>query len=166
MIVVQFWGMDATTYCVTHGLDPRRCVAIDPLPGLTRRRTLMLTGATSPQTRDSALALFASDGVPATIINDSAGFVIQRVLATIVNIAADIAQRRIASVLDIEDAVKIGLGYPYGPLSWGDRIGAHRILLTLRNLQTGTGEPRYRPSPWLQRRAALGLSLLTPEPAR
>ena len=90
----------------------------------------------------------------------------QRVLATIVNIAANIAQRGIASVTDIEDAVRLGLGYPQGPLSWGDAVGGERVLAILRNLQAATGDPRYRPSAWLVRRVSLGLSLLTPEAER
>jgi 3-hydroxybutyryl-CoA dehydrogenase len=163
---VQFWGLDATRYCVAHGLDARRGVALDPLPGAARRRTLMLTAATTAEARDAAAAIFTSDGAPVTIINDSAGFVVQRVLATVINIAAEIAQRGIASAVDIDDAVTLGLGYPHGPLSWGDRIGAARVLLILKNLYASSGDPRYRPSPWLARRAALGVSILTPDPAR
>jgi 3-hydroxybutyryl-CoA dehydrogenase len=166
LILLQFWGGDATGYARAQGLDARRCIAVDPLPGLTRRRTLMQTVATSPEARDAARAVFASDGVGFTIINDSVGFVVQRVLATIVNIAADIAQRGIATVADIEAAVTLGLGYPYGPLSWGDRIGAERIVMILDKHLQASGDPRYRASPWLRRRAACGLSLLSPEPER
>ena len=92
--------------------------------------------------------------------------IVQRVLATIVNIAANIAQRGIASVADIEDAVRLGLGYPRGPLSWGDALGGERVLAILRRMHESTGDPRYRPSAWLVRRVGLGLSLLTPEAAR
>ena len=166
LILVQFWGEDATSYCQAHGLDAQRCVAVDPLPGLTRRRTLMQTVATSRVARDAARAVFQSDGVGCTIINDSLGFVVQRVLATIVNIAADIAQRGIANIAEIDAAVALGLGYPYGPLNWGDRIGAPRVVLILDRLLRQSGDPRYRVSPYLRRRAALGLSLLTPEPER
>ncbi len=166
LILVQFWGQDATGYCESQGLDAGRCVAVDPLPGLTRRRTLMQTVATSPAARDAARAVFESDGVECTVISDSLGFVLQRVLATIVNIAADIAQRGIADVADIEAAVTLGLGYPHGPLGWGDRIGARRIVGILDGLLAASGDPRYRASPWLRRRAALGLSLLSPEPER
>jgi 3-hydroxybutyryl-CoA dehydrogenase len=160
------WGSDATSYCVEHGLDAARCVALDPLPDIGKRRTLMLTMATTPAVRDAAAAALGSDGVPVTLINDSPGFVIQRVLATIVNIAADMAQRGIAAVADIEDAVTLGLGYPHGPLAWGDRIGSHRVHCILKRMQAATGDPRYRPSPWLARRATLGVSLLTPEAVR
>jgi 3-hydroxybutyryl-CoA dehydrogenase len=166
LLIVQPWGFDATACCIANGLDASRCVAIDPLPRFDQHRTLMLTATTTPAIRDAAFALLASDGVPLTAINDSPGFVVQRVLATIVNIAANIAQRGIASINDIEDAVKLGLGYPHGPLSWGDRIGGERVLTILRNMYLSTGDPRYRPSPWLLRRVGLKLSLLTPEARR
>jgi len=166
LLIVQPWGGDATSEAAALGLDATRCVAIDPLPGLERHRTLMLTVATAPAMRDAAHALCAHDGVGVTVINDSPGFIVQRVLATVVNIAAQIAQRGIASVEDIEDAVKLGLGYPQGPLSWGDRIGGAQVLAILRRMQAVTGDPRYRPSPWLERRVALGLSLRTAEAAR
>jgi 3-hydroxybutyryl-CoA dehydrogenase len=166
LIIVQPWGRDATGYCGDEALDARRCVALDPLPGPTRHRTLMLTAVTTPDARDAAVALLTHDGVAATVINDSAGFVVQRVLAAIVNIGADIAQRRIGTVRDLEDAVCLGLAYPYGPLAWGDRIGAARVLAILTALHATTGEPRYRASPWLRRRAAARVPLTTPESER
>ncbi len=163
--LIQPWGEDATGCCVRQGLDASRTVALDPLPGLDKRRTLMLSAVTTPAARDAAHALFAG-GPGVSLINDSPGFVVQRILATIVNIAANIAQRGIASVADIEDAVKLGLGYPQGPLSLGDAVGGAQVLRILRNMQAVTGDPRYRPSPWLLRRVELGLSLLTPEAQR
>ena len=164
LLLVQPWGQDATSYAVAKGLDAGKVVAVDPLPGLDRRRTLMLTTVTTAAARGLAIAILSADGGKHTVISDSPGFVLQRILAMIVNIAANIAQRGIASVPDIEDAVKLGLGYPAGPLSWGDRVGADRILMILRNMQAQTGDPRYRPSLWLLRRAQLGL--LTQEAER
>jgi 3-hydroxybutyryl-CoA dehydrogenase len=166
LAIVQPWGVDATSTALSLGLDPAKTVAVDPLTPFELRRTLMLTSVTSAAARDAAHALLASDGVPVTVINDSGGFIAQRVMATIVNIACNIAQRGIATVADLEDSVRLGLGYPHGPLAWGDRIGAARILAILRAQQDVTGDPRYRPSPWLVRRVALGLPLVTPEAAR
>ena len=166
VLLVQFWGMDTSRYCAAHGLDATRTVAVDPLPGLDNHRTLMLSSVTRAEVRDAAHALLAQHDAPVTVINDSCGFVVQRVLATIVNIAADIAQRGIASVDDIEDAVRLGLGYPLGPLGLGDAIGGKRVLQILTTLHALSGDPRYRPSPWLSRRVALGLPLSAPEAAR
>ena len=73
------------------------------------------------------------------------------------------AQQRIAAPADIDLAVSIGLGYPTGPLAWGDALGPARLLAILDQLMRAYGDPRYRPSPWLSRRARLGVSLLTPE---
>jgi 3-hydroxybutyryl-CoA dehydrogenase len=156
-------GRDATTAALAERLDPARTVAVDCLAGLTKRRTLMSTPLTTPAMRDAAHALLAKDGVPVTVIHDSPGFIAQRVIAQIVNIGADIAQQRIASPQDIDRAVTLGLGYPVGPLAWGDAIGPARILAILGELFDFYQDPRYRPSPWLKRRARLGVSLLTPE---
>jgi 3-hydroxybutyryl-CoA dehydrogenase len=82
------------------------------------------------------------------------------VLAHIVNVACDMAQQRVATPGDIDLAVRLGLGYPRGPLAWGDALGPRRMLGILRELASFYGDPRYRPSPWLTRRARLGVSLL------
>jgi len=81
----------------------------------------------------------------------------------IVNIGCGVAQRGIAMPADIDKGTKLGLGYPFGPIEWGDRIGPKRVLHILEQLHAFYGEPRYRPNPWLKRRALLGLPLDTPE---
>jgi 3-hydroxybutyryl-CoA dehydrogenase len=167
LCIVTPLGMDATTCCVEQGLDPARTIAIDCLLGITAgkgpRRTLMTTPLTTPAMRDAAHALFAADGTAVTVIRDSGGFVAQRIIACIVNIGCEIAQQRVANPADIDRAVRLGLGYPKGPLAFGDSLGARQVLTVLENMQDFYGDPRYRPSPWLKRRALLGVSLLTEE---
>ena len=156
-------GHDATTTAIQLKLIPQNTVAVDPLFGFSKRRTLMTTPVTKPEVRDAAHALLASDGVPVSVIRDSAGFVAQRVVAHIVNVGCDIVQQRIASPEDLDSAVMLGLGYPKGPLGMGDAVGAPKILAILEAMHAFYQEPRYRPSPWLKRRAQLGVSLLTKE---
>src|SRR3954465_429475 len=156
-------GNDTTTEALKLALDPSRTVAIDPLFGFSKRRTLMLNPLTTKETRDAAHALLASDGVAVSVIHDSPGFVAQRIVAHIINVGCDIMQMRICSAEDLDRAVMLGLGYPRGPLGFGDALGAGRILAVLENMHDFLQEPRYRPSPWLRRRAKLGVSLLTPE---
>jgi len=156
-------GADVTTSAHELGLDPARTVGVDPLFGFMKRRTLMRNPATRTDVLESAHALLAADGIPVSIINDSPGFVAQRVVAHIVNVGCDIAQMRIATPEDLDRAVTLGLGYPRGPLAMGDALGPKRILAVLEAMHSLYQEPRYRPSPWLRRRAALGVSLLTPE---
>ena len=123
----------------------------------------MRTPVTERAALDAAHALLAADGAPVTVIRDSAGFIAQRIVAGIVNVGADIAQQRIAAPDDIDPAVEMGLGYPRGPLKFGDDLGPHRILRILEAMQAFYGDPRYRPSPWLKRRALLGVPLTTGE---
>ena len=162
LILVAPLGFDVTTVAVVDRLDPTRTVGIDLLASdaSTKRRVLATNPATRLDMRLAAHALMARDGKPVSVIRDSAGFVSQRVVATIVNIAADICQQGICSPTDLETAVQLGLGYPLGPLAMGNLYGPSSILEVLFNMQTVYGDPRYRPSPWLRRRGALGLSLL------
>jgi len=158
-------GFDITTVAVVERLDPARTLGIDMLidDAATRRRVLATNPATRSDMRDAAHALFARDGKAVSVIRDSGGFVTQRVVASIINIACDICQQGICSPKDLELAVTLGLGYPMGPLAMGDRYGPTNVLEVLFNMQTVYGDQRYRPSPWLRRRGAIGLSLMHEE---
>lgn len=82
-------------------------------------------------------------------------------IAAIVNIGCDIAQQGIAKPADIDAAVELGLAYPRGPIAWGDYLGPAKVLAILEALHDFYRDPRYRPSPWLTRRAKLGVPLAT-----
>lgn len=154
---------DLTTAVVTAGLDPTRTVAIDPLFSGAAGATLMVTPATQPEAVAAVQAALAATSVPGFVISDSPGYVVPRVVACIVNLACEMAQQGIAAPADIDMAVRLGLGYPRGPFEWGDRLGAAQVLRILENLQRTFNDPRYRPAPWLVRRARLGLSLSAPD---
>jgi 3-hydroxybutyryl-CoA dehydrogenase len=165
LILVAPLGFDVTTVAAVDRLDATRTVGIDLMvdDAATKRRVLATNPATRPDMRDAAHALFARDGKAVSVIRDSAGFVTQRVVGTIVNIASDMCQQQVCTPADLDLAVKLGLGYPQGPLAMGDLYGPTNVLEVLFNMQTVYGDPRYRPSPWLRRRGALGLSLTHPE---
>ena len=158
-------GFDITTVAVVERLDPARTVGIDMLidDAVTKRRVLATNPVTRLDMRDAAHALFARDGKAVSVIKDSGGFVTQRVISSIVNIASDICQQGICTPTDLETAVTLGLGYPMGPLAMGDRYGPTNVLEVLFNMQTVYGDQRYRPSPWLRRRGAIGVSLMHEE---
>ena len=156
-------GEDTTTTALAQGLDPARTVAVDPLFFGARHATLMTCPATLPAFRDQARALFARGGRSVAVVHDSPGFVAQRVLAAIVNVACDMALQGIARPADIDRAVVLALGYPRGPFAWGDALGAGTVLRILNGLYDRYLDPRYRPSAWLSRRAALGLPLGVPD---
>ena len=163
LCIVTPLGEDVTRCCTNESLDATRTVGLDMLFSNERRRSLMGSPLTSAAMRDAAHGLLASDGARVSVLRDSAGLVAQRVVATIVNIGCDIAQQGIAEPGDIDRAVTLGLGYPRGPLAWGDELGPATVLEVLANLHALSGDPRYRASPWLRRRAELGVSLLSPD---
>jgi 3-hydroxybutyryl-CoA dehydrogenase len=163
LIVVTPIGYDLTTAIVDLKLDATRSVAVDVLFGMKGPRTLMVTPALDPAYCEAAHGLLGSDGQSVVIINDSPGFVAQRAVAMLVNVGCNIAQRNVGVPADIDKGAKLGLGYPFGPIEWGDRIGPGRVLHILERLEAFYQEPRYRPSPWLKRRVMLGLPLSTPE---
>ncbi len=159
LILVAPWGGDATDTSARLDLDARRVVALDPLTADRDRLTIMAPPGADPDLRDGLHAALTSAGRRVTAMADSPGFIAQRVLAMIVNIGCEIAQMGIAAPGDVDDGVRLGLGYPAGPLEMGDKVGAGRVLTILARLQELTGDPRYRPSLWLRQRAALGLPL-------
>jgi 3-hydroxybutyryl-CoA dehydrogenase len=160
--IVAPLGFDVTTVAIVERLDPARTVGIDMLidDKKTQRRVLATSPATRADMRDAAHALFARDGKAVTVIRDSGGFVTQRVVANIINIACDMCQQGLCSPEEIEATGAADLGHSMGPLSMGNQYGPTEILEVLFNVQTVYGDTRYRPSPWLRRRGALGLSLL------
>ena len=160
--MLTLWGEDVSGAAARLGLDAARCVAVDPITDLARRRTLMRSPVTRADVVEVAHAQLGRDGGKVSVIGDSAGFVAQRILAMIVHTGCEIAQRGIASPADIDDAVRLGLGYPKGPLALGDALDAARVFEILTRLQAITGDPRYRPSQWLRRRALLGVPLVQP----
>ena len=77
--------------------------------------------------------------------------IVDRILAMLINEAADAVFWRVASRDDIELAMTKGVNYPKGLLRWGDEIGLRTVLERLEALQAEYGEDRYRASPLLRR---------------
>ncbi|HEX5464343.1 MAG TPA: 3-hydroxyacyl-CoA dehydrogenase [Burkholderiales bacterium] len=163
LCIVTPYGQDATTAVVAQRLSPERTVALDTLFSMEQRRTIMVTPLIDQRYRDAAHALLAGDGAQVTIINDSPGFIAQRIVAMLINVGCNIAQQRIATPADVDAATRLGLNYPFGPLEFGDHIGTRKVLKILEAMHDFYQEPRYRPAAWLRRRALLGVSLLTPD---
>ncbi|MDI1346832.1 MAG: 3-hydroxyacyl-CoA dehydrogenase [Pseudolabrys sp.] len=156
-------GEDCTGAALRLKLDPARTVAVDRLGRFTGRYTVMKNPLTTPAAFGAAVAALQATGAPVTAINDSTGFVVQRLLAMIVNVGCRIAELRVAAPTDIDSGVELGLNYPKGPLAFGDFLGPARVLAVLDAMQAATHDPKYRATAWLRRRAMLGVSLYTPD---
>ncbi|MFE9724154.1 3-hydroxyacyl-CoA dehydrogenase [Streptomyces sp. NPDC005794] len=167
LVLVPVWGTTVAAAVASLGLPAARTFGVDPLPPAGRRRVLAVTAAADPAAARDAravLARAADGGEPyaVSVVRDTAGSVAQRLLASVVSVATSIAERGLATPADIDLAVTTGLGYPAGPLAWGDRIGAARMLELQRSLHATTGDPRHRPTRRLTERAQLGLPLTDP----
>ncbi len=82
--------------------------------------------------------------------------IVDRILAMLINEAADAVLFRVASAADVDTAMTKGVNYPKGLLAWADELGVATILERVESLQSEYGEDRYRPSALLRRVAAKG----------
>ena len=84
-------------------------------------------------------------------VNEAAGFVVNRILVPMINEAVGIYADGVASVEDIDTAMKLGANHPMGPLALGDLIGLDIVLAIMEVLESKTGGPKYRPHPLLRK---------------
>ncbi len=102
------------------------------------------------------VATLQKAGLRITALDDVAGMAVMRAVVTLANEASDALLQGVASAADIDTAMRLGTGYPLGPLGWADRLGAEHVAGVLDNLRTHYGEERYRVSPALARRRING----------
>ncbi|WP_019632058.1 3-hydroxyacyl-CoA dehydrogenase [Actinomadura atramentaria] len=162
VVLVAPEDRSALDVALEDGLPADRTLGVDPFGGFASRLTLAVHPGVDPAAGRAAWAALAATGRDVTVVRDAPAPVAARLLASIVNVAAEIAEQRLATPADIDAAVRLGLGYPRGPLEWGDAAGAARLHTVLTGLLARTGDPRYRPSRWLTDRAGLGLPLTEP----
>lgn len=78
--------------------------------------------------------------------------IVDRIVAMLINEAADAVFMNVATVEDVDLAMTKGVNYPKGLLKWADEIGLHEVLDRITALQTKYREDRYRPNPLLKRK--------------
>jgi 3-hydroxybutyryl-CoA dehydrogenase len=112
---------------------------------------------TSEQTLETALALLGRMGKTGIVVNDSPGFVSNRVLMLTINEAIFLLQDGVASAEDIDTIFKNCFGHKMGPLETGDLIGLDTILFSLDVLYESFNDSKYRPCPLLKKMVDAGL---------
>jgi len=112
---------------------------------------------TSPETIQATLDLLASMGKEGVLVNDSPGFVSNRVLMLTVNEAIFLLQDQVATTEDIDRIFRLCFGHKMGPLETADLIGLDTILFSLEVLYENFNDPKFRPCPLLRKLVAAGL---------
>ena len=102
--------------------------------------------ATSQETFDAVKALAVEIGKEPVEVAEAPGFVVNRILIPMINEASFILQEGIASVEDIDTAMKYGANHPMGPLALGDLIGLDVCLAIMDVMFSETGDSKYRAS--------------------
>jgi len=77
--------------------------------------------------------------------------IFERIIAMLINEAADAVLMRVATPEDVDLAMTKGVNYPKGLLAWANELGLPRVLGWLEHLHAEYGEDRYRPSALLRR---------------
>lgn len=131
-----------------HAPDRGRVVGVhfmNPVPSIDFVEVVR-GPATSPETLTAAIELLASLGKRGVVVGDSPGFVVNRILMSMVNQAAQILDEGVASAGDIDQLFKGCLGHAMGPLRTADLIGIDTVVNTLAVLREALDDPRFEPS--------------------
>ena len=112
---------------------------------------------TSDETLEVARSLLAGMGKKAVVVNDSPGFVTNRVLMLTINEAVYLLQEQVASAEDVDAIFRDCFGHKMGPLETADLIGLDTILNSIEVLYESFSDSKYRPCPLLRKMVDAGL---------
>ena len=149
----------STTQAAAWVPKPDRVVGFGVVPPL-RKEGGMIELALGLQTAESSLQraqkFVEGLGYETAVVADGPGLVRARTICCLINEAASAVLEGVATPADIDQAMKLGTNYPYGPLEWGDYLGLDTVLGVMNGLFSEWGEDRYRPSPLLKRMVLAG----------
>ena len=131
-----------------HFMNP---VALKPMVEVIRGHH------TSEETLRTAGELLTQMGKEYIVVNDSPGFVSNRVLMLMINEAIFLLQDQVASVEDVDRIFKSCFGHKMGPLETADLIGLDTILFSIEVLYESFNDSKYRPCPLLRKMVDAGL---------
>jgi 3-hydroxybutyryl-CoA dehydrogenase len=89
-------------------------------------------------------------------VNESAGFVVNRILIPEINEGIFVYSEGVADIEGIDNAMKLGCNHPMGPLELGDYIGLDIVLAIMEVLYNETSDSKYRPAPLLRKMVRAG----------
>ncbi|HVW30313.1 MAG TPA: 3-hydroxyacyl-CoA dehydrogenase NAD-binding domain-containing protein [Polyangiaceae bacterium] len=137
---------------------PERVVGLhfmNPVP-LMKLVEIVRALQTDEDTYEKTCALAKKLGKTYVTTRDMPGFIVNRMLIPFINEACFALQDGLGTVEDIDEAARLGLNHPMGPLQLADLIGLDTCLFIAEVLQREFGEDKYRPSSLLRNYVAAG----------
>ncbi len=128
---------------------------MNPVPVMTLVE-IIRGAATSDETYAATKAMAEKMGKTTVTSRDFPGFIVNRILIPMLNEACFVLQEGVATVEDIDDAMKLGTNVPMGPLTLADFIGLDTVLSIAEVLHKGLGDSKYRPNPLLRQYVEAG----------
>ena len=117
----------------------------------------VIAGGNTPKELVEQIKTIATEiGKTPVEVAEAPGFVVNRILIPMIHEAIGIYADGIASVEDIDTAMKLGASHPMGPLALGDLVGLDIVLAIMEVLQAETGDPKYRPHTLLRKMVRAG----------
>lgn len=181
--VIEKWAIKKEVYVQLEAVCPAQCIfaantsaiPITRLAALTQRASKVvgihfmnpvplkstvevIRGFhTSDETMETTQQLLTQMNKEGIIVNDSPGFVSNRVLMLTINEAIYLLQEQVASAEDIDRIFKACFGHKMGPLETADLIGLDTILYSIEVLYESFNDSKYRPCPLLKKMVDAGL---------
>ena len=122
----------------------------NPVPVM--KLTEIITGQnTSVETFDTVFKIASDIGKVPVRVEESPGFVVNRILVPMINEAVGILSENVASKEDIDESMKLGANHPIGPLALADLIGLDVCLAIMEVLYNEFSDSKYRPHPLLKK---------------
>jgi 3-hydroxybutyryl-CoA dehydrogenase len=133
--------------------DPRRVLGFHLFnPPKTMKLVEVIKGPLTGQPAvDRGIELARSLGKEPVTIDDSPGFIVNKLLIPMINEAVGLLSTGVATKEDLDKAMRLGANHPMGPLELADLIGTDLCLSILESLYTETGNQKYAPDPLLKK---------------
>jgi 3-hydroxybutyryl-CoA dehydrogenase len=147
--------------CVTDGRSATRRAFETQTPNMVlidlaldyhqaTRLAISVAAQCDPQAAQDAIGVLQAAGFAVSRLQDIPGLIVMRTVALLANEAADAVYQGVCTSQAVDTAMRLGVNYPCGPLTWANSIGLQQVQTVLSHLASTYGEDRYRTSPLLQ----------------
>jgi 3-hydroxybutyryl-CoA dehydrogenase len=125
-------------------------------PQIMKLVEIVRTSESSPEALQKIKTTTESLGKIPIMVFDSPGFIANRIGLSVFAEASTLLEKKIASVRDIDLAMRLGYGYPMGPFELGDLVGLDTRLRNMDSIYSETGDERFRPPEILKQLVSSG----------